>query len=267
MSLQIVFKGQNSNINFASQDRLLLGEGLFETIRVSGGAPCYANLHWRRLCSSARVLGIPFKLSLKEWLTNLSVFIKATKLNNGGIKVVLSSGSAPRDLNVRGKTPYLFLEAFEYTPNYSSITLIKAPWLRDSNNPIYNIKSINYLEAIMAYRYAKENGAEDALFFNLDNFALETTVANIFLIIDDCLITPPLSCNILPGITRSRILILCQRLKQPCSEHMITLSMLAQAQALFICNTLQAIRPVRAFNEFKYCENHPLLETLRQLFQ
>ncbi|STX28139.1 aminodeoxychorismate lyase [Legionella beliardensis] len=265
MSLNIVFQRQDNGISFTSHDRLLLGEGLFETVKVLHGEPCYAKLHWQRLSYAAKFLRIPFYLSLNDWLANLSLYIKAVNLKNGGIKAVLSGGSAPRGLNAIGQTPYLFLEAFNYIPNDAPIILTKAPWLRDSNNPIYRVKSINYLEAIMAYRYAQEKGAEDALFFSLDNFALETTIANIFLIINEQLITPPLSCNILPGITRGRILKICKKLKKTCFERQVTITMLAQAEALFICNTLQAIRPVKAFDEFSYCEKHPLVEKLRQL--
>ncbi|MGQ3888106.1 aminotransferase class IV [Legionella sp. CNM-1927-20] len=267
MSLQVVFSRQSNHINFVSHDRLLLGEGLFETIKVVGGEPCYADLHWQRLSQSANFLEIPFNLSLAEWLDKLSLYIKSIELNNGGIKVILSGGSAERGLNAKGKTPYLFLEAFKYQQNHSPAILTKAPWLRDSNNPIYKIKSINYLEAIMAYRYAKEKGADDALFFNLDQFALETTIANLFLIINNQLITPSLSYNILPGITRSRILAMCQKLNKPYVETSVSMSMLAQAEAVFICNTLHTIRPVKALDEFNYPEKHPLLEELAELIK
>ncbi|WP_419420325.1 aminotransferase class IV [Legionella sp. D16C41] len=265
MALKIVFGGQSSHINFVRHDRLFLGEGLFETIKVLDGVPCYAELHWQRLHQSANFLSIPFDLSLPAWLDELSSYIKASNLQNGGIKAVLSSGSAPRGLTAKGTTPYLFLEAFNYQCDFSPIRLIRAPWLRDSNNPIYKIKSINYLEAIMASRYAKEQGAHDVLFFNLDNFALETTVANLFLIIDQQIITPPLSCNILPGITRNRILKLCKRLNKPYLETMISTAMLANADAVFVCNTLQSIRSVKALDKFNYNEHHPLIDKLREL--
>ncbi|WP_131781036.1 aminotransferase class IV [Legionella gresilensis] len=267
MSFQVVFGRQNNNINFLSHDRLLLGEGLFETIKIVNGEPCYADLHWQRLKQSANFLEIPFNLSLTEWLNKLFLYIKSMALNNGGIKAVLSGGSAERGLNAKGKTPYLFLEAFNYQPNYSAISLTQAPWLRDSNNPIYKIKSINYLEAIMAYRYAKEKGVDDVLFFNLKQFALESTIANFFLIINNQLVTPSLSCNILPGITRSRILAICQKLNQPYVETNVDMSMLAQAESAFICNTLQNVRPVKTLDKFKYDVEHPLLKEIAELIK
>ncbi|STX50622.1 aminodeoxychorismate lyase [Legionella busanensis] len=265
MPCQVVFGGLSNNISFVSHDRLLLGEGLFETIKIVNGEPCYADLHWQRLKQSADFLEIPFNLSLTEWVDKLLLYIKSIALNNGGIKAVLSGGSGERGLNAKGKTPYLFLEAFSYQPNYSAVILTQAPWLRDSSNPVYKIKSINYLEAIMASRYAKEKRVDDVLFFNLDQFALETTIANFFLIIDGQLVTPSLTCNILPGITRSRILAICQQLNKPCIETNVSKSMLAQAEAAFICNTLQTIRPVKALDEFHYCEQHPLLKELIKL--
>ncbi len=68
------------------------------------------------------------------------------------------------------------------------------------------LKSINYLEAIIARRHALERGADDVLFFNMEQYATETTVANLFIVAKGDILTPAVSQGILPGITRHRIL-------------------------------------------------------------
>jgi 4-amino-4-deoxychorismate lyase len=251
---------------FAADDRIFLGEGLFETLRVEQGEPCWADLHWQRLVNSAQQLGIPLDLSYEQWLGFLKKEIEQNQLVQGGIKVILSAGSAPRGLTNQGEGGQFMLNSFKYTVQTHPLTLVRAPWLRDSANPIYQIKSINYLEAIFARRHALALGADDALFFNGQQHATETTCANLFLIQQQTLFTPPKTEGVLPGITRSRILAFARNEGIGCMETSITQSMLEQADALFITNSLQGIRAIRALDGLSFAVDHPLMAHLNSLF-
>src|SRR5690606_10040022 len=99
----LVFMNKNGLAPFPLDDRIFLGEGLFETLRVAHGKPCYPKLHWQRLQNAASFLGIPFDLSFDTWLRKLVQCIKINAMPNGGIKVLLSSGSAPRGLLKKSK--------------------------------------------------------------------------------------------------------------------------------------------------------------------
>ena len=152
--------------SFAMDDRIFLGEGLFETIRVTSAKPCFAQLHWQRLASSAHKTGMQFDLAYDDWLEHLILKIKQDNLYHGGIKAILSGGPAPRGLAERGQVSQLMLQTFNYTMLNDSVRLVSAAWLRHSDNPVYQLKSINYLEAILARRQAQALDADDALFYN-----------------------------------------------------------------------------------------------------
>ncbi|MDP1602303.1 MAG: aminotransferase class IV [Legionella sp.] len=262
MPLAVVLKKDEIAQVFASDDRIFLGEGLVETLRVEEGTPHYADLHWQRLQQSTSALGIAFDLSFDDWCANLAKCIASAQLINGGVKALLSAGRAPRGLAEKGTNPCLFLEAFSYKKNSSAIKLVSAPWLRDGRNPVYQLKSVNYLEAILAARHAQTRGADDALFFNIGECATETTIANLFLIKEGKLFTPSAECGILTGITRGRILLYCRERNIPCYETTINKHMLREADVLFTSNALQGIRAVSAFDALSFDTNHPLLTQL-----
>lgn len=260
-----VFIDEESHFAFPVDDRLFLGEALFETLKVEAGKPSFAELHWQRLSTSAKKLEIPFDLSLEHWVDYLLHKIKQDNLYHGGIKAILSAGSAPRGLATRGQVSHLLFQTFNYSINSHPVRLISMSWLRDETNPIYQVKSVNYLEAILACRQAISVGADDALFFNLNHYATETTCANLFLIQDQCLLTPPITDGVLPGITRSRILQLSREQGISCKEVSITKKMLKEADVLFITNSLQGIRSVLSLDDVVFTIEHPLLRACHLL--
>lgn len=248
--------------NLNSDDRVFLGEGLFETLKVESAHPCFAQLHWERLNHSAASVGIPFELSYEDWLEHLILQIRKDNLFHGGIKAILMGGSAPRGLTERGQVSQLLLQTFNYTLQTQAVRLCSANWLRDCSNPIYKLKSINYLEAILASRKAVACGADDALFFNTNHFVTETSSANVFIIKHDVVYTPPIDDGVLGGITRGRLLAACEINQIPHEERSINKSMLEEADAVFITNSLQGIRTVASLDQISYDLNHPLVARL-----
>lgn len=83
---RVLSDGGENNLTFPTDDRIFLGEGLFETLKVESGKPCCAYLHWQRLSDSAQKLSIPFDLSFEHWLEHLLHKIKGDNLYHGGIK-------------------------------------------------------------------------------------------------------------------------------------------------------------------------------------
>jgi len=247
---------------FHLDDRLFLGEGVIETLRVMNGRPCYPQCHWLRLINTARFLDIDIDLSYHQWLKNLDACIPRIG-QHGGIKVLLSGGRAKRGLHQCGVNPQLFYEPFNYQIKEQPVKLISAAWVRDSHNPLYSIKSTNYLESIIALKQARASQADDVVFFNKDDFMMETTVASIFMIKNNKLFTPSLNQGILPGILRSRIVEGHFDCDIACEETEIHKEVLLQADALFITNVLQGIRVVRSFNDKLYDQKNPYITTLQ----
>ncbi len=243
-------------------DRIYLGEGLFETLRVADFTPCFAELHWQRLSQSAAFLGFDFSMALLQWETILNQRIAQDKLEDGGLKIILTGGIAARGLTAEGKNSQLLLQSFNVLRQTKPLRLFTAPWLRDSDNPLYGIKSVNYLEAILARRQAKAEGFDEVLFYNTRHQATETSCANLFIIREESLLTPPLSEGVLPGITRQRLINFCLEHAIPCTETVITRLDLQKADAVFITNSLQGIQPVLSVDNLGFNPEHPLLRAL-----
>ena len=260
MPTQIVLEGQA----FARDDRILLGEGLFETLKVVDSMPCNAFLHWQRLSESALKVGICFDLTLDAWQAHLEAQIKTDALVHGGIKAILSAGSAPRGLAEHGKISQLFFHSFPYNPSDAPLRLQSAAWLRDAANPIYQVKSVNYLEAILARRQALAQNRDDVLFFNTNHHATETTCANFFIIKGQMILTPRVSDGVLPGITRARIASLCAKEGISYKETALTKAAIADAQAVFTSNCLQGIKSVVSLDEVQFVAVHPLMAYLSE---
>lgn len=265
MQTHVLLNQQDKGLSIASDNRVFVGEGLFETLAVQAGLPCFAHLHWQRLKNSACALRIPFDVSFDNWRSYLLQQIQQDALFHGGIKVILSAGSAARGLAQQGQEAHMYLYTFTYTPCTEPVRLLSASWLRDEANPVYRHKSVNYLEEIMALRQADAKKDEDVLFFNRKHHATETTCANVFIVKDQQIVTPPIMDGVLPGITRSRIHALCQQQSIVCMEQSITKAMLMEADAVFVCNSLQGIRKVVKIDEHSFVSKHPLVEQLIHL--
>lgn len=249
-------------ISISRHDRIFLGEGLFETVRFVECAPMSPELHWQRLEQGAQFLGLNLPVTFDEWYERLVLAIKKQAITYGGVKVILTGGTASRGLTQKGYDLQLIFDVFSYELNSKPLRLISAPWLRDAKNPIYGIKSVDYLEAIIARRYAIANHADDVLFFNMQHNAQETTVANLFVIIDDVLHTPAVSQGILPGVTRTLIINGCRLHGIELREGEINKSMLARASSAFVCNSLQGIQSVHTWDEITYVTDVPIFRQL-----
>lgn len=264
MPTHILPLGIDNIATFRADDRILLGEGVFETLRVDNQCPCYSRLHWQRMCEAAEQLGLALDLPYDLWHSQLIQCIQIAGIQTGGIKAILSGGRASRGLASHADTSCLALHAFDYTPQKKSLNLISAAWLRDAKNPTYQLKSVNYLEAILARRQALGSGADDALFFNLNHYATETTVANLFIVKQDKILTPPLSHGVLGGIIRGRILNLCRDCNLVCLELPVDKKMILEADAVFITNSLQGIQSIKSFDSYNVPVEHSLITLLRK---
>lgn len=266
MPTHILPIGVGNIASFSADDRVLLGEGLFETIRVEQCHPVYSTLHWQRMSRAAKYLDLSFDLSHEMWHAQLIQCIQAAQIQTGGIKVILGGGRAPRGLVTRGQTTSISFEGFHYSPSEkNTFRLISAGWLRDAKNPIYQLKSVNYLESILARQHALACGADDALFFNLDHFATETTVANLFVVKNDKIVTPAVASGLLAGIMRERVLNLGRDAGIVCVETEIDSAMIKNADAVFVTNVLQGIQPVASLDSHNIPTHHRFVSVLHDL--
>ena len=219
----------------------LLGDGLFETIAVRNGNPIWLADHMDRMENSAAELGIPF-----DRIKTVSGVVDVLQKSNAGsevLRITLSRGKTGRGLASSGGTPSLLitLASFASTP-LEPCRLKISSIRRNEHAPSSRLKTLSYIDAIMAAREVADE-ADEALMLNVVGNVASTTIANIFLLKDGKFITPSLDQGILSGITRQKIMALRSVVERP-----IAPNELYGADAVFLCNSLRSVRPVSQIN-------------------
>lgn len=224
----------------APSDRgFTLGDGLFETMKVKNGAIASLPAHLARLAKGAAVIGLP--LPALDLEARAAALLKANRLEDAVLRLTLTRGSGPRGvLPPAVPTPTLVLTAAPLPgPMPPARLVIARGTRRNERSPLSGIKSLNYLDNILARQEAATAGADDAVLLNTQDCVAETTIANLFAVIDGDLVTPPASDGALPGVMRADILAHGAR------ERSLTEADLLRASELFLSSSL-GLRPVRA---------------------
>ncbi|MDI4663627.1 aminotransferase class IV [Xanthobacter autotrophicus] len=183
-----------------------LGDGLFETLRVRAGAVLRLNAHLARLTTGAGVLGLP--LPTLDLAAALAATAEANGLAEGVLRLTLSRGTGPRGvLPPAEPTPTLVITAAALPAPAAPARLVIAQGTRrNERSPLAQVKSLNYLDNILARQEAARRGADDAVLLNTRERVAETSIANVFAVIGGDLVTPPLAEGVLPGIMRAAVL-------------------------------------------------------------
>ncbi|MFG1426681.1 aminotransferase class IV [Roseixanthobacter glucoisosaccharinicivorans] len=241
----------------APDDRgFTLGDGLFETVRARNGALWHMHAHLARLAAGARVLGLP--LPQVDLTAAARAVLEANTLSDGVVRITLSRGSGPRGVLPPAKPePTLLITAAPATPPAPPARLIIARVTRRNElSPLHAVKSLNYLDNILARQEAAAQGADDALLLNTRGRVAESTIANLFVVIGNMVLTPPVCDGALPGIMRAEVL------REHGSEATLSVEDLAQAQEMFLTSSL-GIRSVSHLDGRDLLATYPVAERLR----
>ncbi|MDG6902274.1 MAG: branched-chain-amino-acid transaminase [Nitrososphaerota archaeon] len=237
---------------------VLYGDGVFEGIRAYNGNVFKLDEHVERLFNSAKVIHLDIPLSRHETAEAIMETVRKNELRDAYIRVVVTRGAG--DLGVDPstcKTPTLFIIAEQAQSTLASgvprlISLFTTSVRRDPvDGTSHEVKSLNYLNSILAKMEAKRAGADDALMLDHRGFVSESSGTNIFIVKDNRVSTPATSAGILHGITRSRIIRLCSDLGLEVSERDITPFELLTADEAFLVGTKAEILAVGTVNGTK----------------
>jgi branched-chain amino acid aminotransferase len=238
-----------SDTHIDPSDRgLLLGDGIFETMRAYQGRIFRLDDHLGRLHQGADFLGIPIPLSKDELARGLHATLEANQLSqrDASLRLTLTRGPGPRGLLPPPEpTPTILITAAPLTQTtFPPAVAIIASIRRNEHSPLANIKSLNYLDSILARQEAEIQGADEAILLNTAGNLAEASAANQFVVINGILHTPPIHDGALPGITRAVVLELAKQLGIPAQEPTLTREDLFTAQEAFLTNSLIEIRPL-----------------------
>ncbi|CCG41411.1 aminotransferase class IV [Magnetospirillum molischianum] len=236
-----------------------LGDGLFETIRIVKGHPRHLGQHLDRLVQGCRVLRMPLPYDADTIGQGIVDLLAALGLTEATLRLTLTRGPAPRGLLPPAQpTPTLLMSAAAAAPPAGPTRLIVATVTRrNEHSPLSRLKSLNYLDNILARQEAADRGADDALLLNGQGRVTDTTIATLFARIDGQVVTPPVAEGVLPGIGRS--LVLAAGIG---SEREIPLDDLRRAKAIVLVNSL-GVRPVIALDGESVVSCEALVAALR----
>lgn len=232
----------------AADRGLLLGDGLFETLRSHDGRPDRLEEHLARLLAGAATLKIPVPVSSNEIRQGVLDTLAANDFTNGdaALRITLTRGAGPRGLlPPTDPAPTLLITAARAAPVSSeALTAIVATARRNEHSPLARLKTLNYLDNIMARMEAAERDADEALLLNTAGRLASASSANLFLLRNRTLLTPPPSEGVLPGITRAAVLGLAQLLDLTAVETPLQRDDLERADEAFLTNSLIGPRPL-----------------------
>lgn len=224
-----------------SHDRgFSLGDGLFETIAVKAGAPLRLEAHLRRLREGADFIGIPVPLDDQALADAIGGLLGANGLQEAAVRLTLTAGPGPRGVpRPTHPRPTLLLAAAPLPePPPPARLIIATRTCRNERSPLSRVKSLNYLDGIIARNEALARGADDAILLNSRGQVTEATAANLFAQIDGHWQTPPVSDGVLPGTMRAALL-----KAWAAREVSLTPADLDRASEIVLTNAL-GIRPV-----------------------
>ena len=180
---------------------LAYGDGVFTTMKVSGGVPQFLRKHLERLTRDAAAI----RLAAPVGEVEVACFgvVSRLGLKDGVIKVVLSRGSGPRGLSTRNvEGPSVVVSASRLPGPRPALRAISVP---DDRGPLAAHKTLNYLPNIIALQRAEEAGCEEAVFAH-GGLLLEATTSNLVGEVEGILLTSPLEDRVLGGVAREVLL-------------------------------------------------------------
>jgi branched-chain amino acid aminotransferase len=249
---------------FSATDRgLTLGDGVFETIAVTNTVALWRFEHLERMRKSAAALGIPYP---EEKVENAIDALTHKTKGHHVLRLTLTRGDGGRGLAGAIEKPTLVgtLMPFDHTQRFKPASLITSSVRRNLNSPASALKTLSYIDNILAAREAQDKGADDALMLNSAGRVACTTIANLFLETEGGLVTPALGEAVLPGIMRAEIIRTARAFGIPVKEKRIAAKDLQSADHIFITNSLRFLRGVNRLDGKRFSIRSKLIDRIVQ---
>ncbi len=253
--LQIYLDGQflpKSEAKISVFDHgLLYGDGVFEGIRAYNCLVFKLKEHLARLYESAHTIMLKIPLTKDQMTDAVIETLKINQVRDGYIRVVVTRGTGDLGLDpqkCKKATVFIITDKITLYPEKlyrDGMDIITVPTVRnlpEAVNP--SIKSLNYLNNIMAKIEATNSGYSEALMLNHQGYVAECTGDNVFIVKERILMTPPTYLGALRGITRQAIIDLARRNDIPFQEKILTRHDLFNADEAFLTGTAAEVIPV-----------------------
>jgi 4-amino-4-deoxychorismate lyase len=246
-------RAQASAISPAS----LYGHGVFTTIAVHHRRPFLWPLHWARLTEHAERVRLDHHTLKEEEIHGaLLRLIEANNVNHGRARITILARKVTGAWNIKGMASegvdVLIMTGDARSTTEEGLALTISPYRINTMSPLVGIKSVNYLDHILAWEEARERDFNEAVSFNERGEVVSGTRANVFWVTDGQIRTPALSTGALAGTTRAHVLELATELAIPHIEGVYDLSDMADADEIFLTSAGLGITHVGTFDYRRY---------------
>ena len=234
--------------HLSARDRgLTLADGVFETMRAQGGTVVRLDRHLARVMQALAALEIPVPPELRNWVLDA---VRAVGGGDASVRLTVTRG-----IDLGGVAPPVdarptVIIAVNHPPVFpvavydAGLAAHVASGRRTEHAMTAGLKTLAYTDAVAALLEARRAGADEALFLDTEGHCSEATSSNLFAWTGTTLVTPPVSCGALPGITRAAVLELASALGVPSAERVLTLDELLGATEAFLTSSLRGLAPL-----------------------
>ena len=223
---------------------ILYGDGVFEGIRVYNGKIFKFTEHLKRLYESAKVIRLEIKLTFDELAKVTEETVKANNIDDGYIRLVVTRGVGDLGLNpffCKHSSIFIIADHIQLYPEKlykEGMKVVSASTVRNHPQSIPpQVKSLNYLNNILAKIEALDAGADETIMYNHQGYVAEASGDNIFIVKDSVVYTPPPQSGSLPGITRAVVMNIAMQENIEVIEKDITRYDLYTADEFFLTGT------------------------------
>ncbi|MDG1439747.1 MAG: aminotransferase class IV [Flavobacteriales bacterium] len=258
----------NFNGELVSEEKILFnktkrafnyGDGFFETIRIVNGKPIFIERHFKRIVIGLKHLKINYskKFNLNFLSDNISELININNIKSGGkIKVyIFRSGMGtykPSTNDICFIIESLKVENNLYKLNHKGFLVDVFKDYKKQINYLSSFKSSSSLLYVLASLHTIDNHLDDSLILNENNEIIESSNSNIFILLDNKIITPPLNSGCISGIMRIELMNIINDIGFTVLERKIVTDDLLNSKEIFLSNVVSGINWVGGYKQIRY---------------
>jgi len=241
-----------------------VGDGVFETIKVTPAGPFALTRHLDRLRDSAEIVGLATP-DLDHIKNTAHQLLSVNRVELGAmarLRITWTSGAAPLGSDRVDAQPTLVIAMMHQQPWPQTTTAITIPGVRNPSSPIAGAKSTSYAENVVSLMRAHSAGVSEAILGTVDGRLSEGTGTNVFVVVDERILTPALSSGCLNGITRQLVIEWFGA-----QEAELPLEVLATADAAFLTSSTRDVHPLVRVDDREWGSPVAIVEDLVHEFQ
>jgi branched-chain amino acid aminotransferase len=239
---------------------LIVGAGVFETLKVTEQGAFAVRRHLNRLTRSATALNLP-QPDHHQIREAISAVLDGRDFPLGKLRITYTGGEGPLGSEAAYGPPTLMVALAPANAAPPLTSIVTAPWRRNEHGSLTGVKSISYAGNVRTLGYAAERGRNEAIFLNTAGHVCEGTGTNIFLVFGDTIVTPPLSSGPLAGVTRELIME-----RTAVEERDFTLIEAKAADEAFLTSSMRDIQGIEHWDDHAFSRTRPVTQSLATSF-